>query len=134
MYAIRSYYALTAADGQPLIKIGGDKRVVPARPANPEALPETDPLHWWDMEFAGEITNKTNIPKSPADGAIGKKVIMIVHGDVITSYSIHYTKLYEYRYYRYHQYEPHESKENEPGPGLSKLRGIRSRRSRRNSV
>ncbi len=73
--------ALTAADGQPLIKIGGDKRVVPARPANPEALPETDPLHWWDMEFAGEITNKTNIPKSPADGAIGKKVIMIVHGD-----------------------------------------------------
>ena len=72
---------LKAADGQALIKIGGTKRTVPARPADPSALPEEDPLHWWDMEFAGEITNKTNIPASPADGAIGKKVIMIVHGD-----------------------------------------------------
>ncbi len=73
--------ALTAADGQALIKVGGTKRTVPQRPADPSALPEEDPLHWWDMEFAGEITNKTNIPASPADGAIGKKVIMIVHGD-----------------------------------------------------
>ncbi len=72
---------LKAADGQPLIKLGGNDRVVPPRPADPSALPETDPLHWWDMEFAGEITNKTNIPESPADGAIGKKVTMIVHGD-----------------------------------------------------
>lgn len=72
---------LKAADGQQLIKIGGDKRVVPARPADPSALPEADPLHWWDMEFAGEITNKTNIPESPGDGAIGKRITMIVHGD-----------------------------------------------------
>lgn len=72
---------LKAADGQQLIKIGGDKRVVPARPADPSALPETDPLHWWDMEFAGEITNKINIPESPGDGAIGKRITMIVHGD-----------------------------------------------------
>ncbi len=72
---------LKAADGQPLIKLDGEKRVVPARPSDPSALPETDPLHWWDMEFAGEISNKTNIPESPADGAIGKKIIMIVHGD-----------------------------------------------------
>ena len=72
---------LTAADGQPLIKLGGEPRVVPARPADPTALPETDPLHWWDMEYAGVITNKQNIPESPADGAIGKKVTMIVHGD-----------------------------------------------------
>ena len=72
---------LTAADGQPLIKVGGTGREVPERPEDPSALPETDPLHWWDMEFAGWITNKTNIPESPKDGAIGKKVIMIVHGD-----------------------------------------------------
>ncbi len=72
---------LKAADGQSLIKLGGEGRVVPARPSNPTALPETDPLHWWDMEFAGEITNKQNIPESPADGAIGKKITMIVHGD-----------------------------------------------------
>ncbi|MGL1892430.1 MAG: sugar ABC transporter substrate-binding protein [Spirochaetaceae bacterium] len=73
--------ALLAADNQQLIKLGGAGRVVPARPADPSALPETDPLHWWDMEFAGEISNKTNIPESPADGAIGKKITMIVHGD-----------------------------------------------------
>ncbi len=73
--------ALTAADGQPLIKIGGAERVVPARPADPEALPEDDPLHWWDMEYAGTNSVKKNIPESPKDGAIGKKVIMIVHGD-----------------------------------------------------
>lgn len=72
---------LKAADGQPLLRIGGETREVPARPDDPSALPETDPLHWWDMEFAGWITNKTNIPESPADGAIGKDVIMIVHGD-----------------------------------------------------
>ena len=72
---------LKAADGQSLIKLGGAERVVPARPADPSALPETDPLHWWDMEFAGEITNKVNIPESPGDGAIGKNVTMIVHGD-----------------------------------------------------
>ncbi len=72
---------LKAADGQQLIKLGEAERVVPARPADPSALAESDPLHWWDMEFAGEITNKKNIPDSPADGAIGKKITMIVHGD-----------------------------------------------------
>ncbi len=72
---------LKAADGQSLIKLGGAERVVPARPADPSALAEEDPLHWWDMEFAGEITNKKNIPDSPGDGAIGKKITMIVHGD-----------------------------------------------------
>ena len=70
---------LKAADGQQLIKLEGTDRIVPPRPADPSALPETDPLHWWDMEFAGEISNKINIPESPADGAIGKKVTMIVH-------------------------------------------------------
>jgi len=33
------------------------------------------------MEYAGWEVEKTNIPESPGDGAIGKKVIMIVHGD-----------------------------------------------------
>ncbi|RKX98211.1 MAG: hypothetical protein DRZ90_03575, partial [Spirochaetes bacterium] len=73
--------ALTAADGQPLIKVSGTGREVPARPADPEALPEDNPLHWWDMEFAGWNSTKKNIPDSPKDGSIGKKVIMIVHGD-----------------------------------------------------
>lgn len=73
--------ALKATDGQPLLVLSKDPVKVPARPANPEALPETDPLRWWDMEYAGWITQKVNIPKSPADGAMGKKVVFIVHGD-----------------------------------------------------
>ncbi len=72
---------ILAADGQPLIVLSNDVKQVPKRPANPDALPETDPLHWFDMEFAGWGVKKVNLPKSPADGAIGKKVIFIVHGD-----------------------------------------------------
>lgn len=72
---------LRANDGQPLIQLGADPVVVPERPADPLALPEDDPLHWWDMEFAGWNSVKKNLPVSPKDGAIGKKVIMIVHGD-----------------------------------------------------
>jgi len=72
---------ITAADGQPLIVLSNETKTVPKRPANPEALPETDPLHWFDMEYAGWGIKKINLPKSPADGAIGKKVIFIVHGD-----------------------------------------------------
>ena len=72
---------IKAADGQALIVPSVAAKKVPARPANPDALPETDPLHWYDMEFAGWGVPKLNLPKSPLDGAIGKKIIFIVHGD-----------------------------------------------------
>jgi ABC-type sugar transport system substrate-binding protein len=72
---------LKSADGQQLLKPSTDTRPVPVRPANPEALPETNPLHWYDMEWAGWNVTPTNIPVSPGDGAIGKRVILIVHGD-----------------------------------------------------
>jgi ABC-type sugar transport system substrate-binding protein len=72
---------LKSADGQQLLAPSKDNRKVPVRPADPNALPETNPLHWYDMEWAGWTVTPTNIPKSPGDGAIGKKVIMIVHGD-----------------------------------------------------
>ena len=71
---------IKGSDGQPLLVIG-EKKDVPQRPANPDALPETDPLHWWDMEYAGWTTVKAEMPKSPGDGAKGKKVTLIVHGD-----------------------------------------------------
>lgn len=71
---------IMGSDGQPLLVIG-EKKEIPPRPADPEALPETDPLHWWDMEYAGWTTVKAEMPKSPADGAKGKKVTLIVHGD-----------------------------------------------------
>ena len=72
---------LQSADGQQLLAPSTDNRKVPARPADPNKLAETDPLHWYDMEWAGWNVTPTNMPKSPGDGAIGKKVIMIVHGD-----------------------------------------------------
>jgi ribose transport system substrate-binding protein len=70
-----------STDGQTLMPPLSAKQV-PARPANPDALPETDALHWYDMEYAGWNTGaKKNPAKSPADGSIGKHVIIIVHGD-----------------------------------------------------
>jgi ribose transport system substrate-binding protein len=72
---------LLAADGQPLLKLDTGKVNVPAKPANADALPETDPLHWYSMEYAGWDSVKKNVPASPMTGAIGKKVVMIVHGD-----------------------------------------------------
>ncbi|MDY0289453.1 MAG: sugar ABC transporter substrate-binding protein [Sphaerochaeta sp.] len=72
---------LKAADGQQLLRLSKELSKVPARPANPSALPESNPLHWYDMEYAGWNVKKSNIPVSPKDGAIGKRVVMIVHGD-----------------------------------------------------
>ena len=72
---------LKSEDGQPLIILQQKQREVPPRPADPEALPEDNPLHWWDIEFAGWNAHKKNIPDSPKDGAIGKSIIFIVHGD-----------------------------------------------------
>lgn len=72
---------LKAADGQPLLRLAAEATKVPTRPADPEALPDTNPLRWYDMEFAGWESEKVNIPESPKDGAKGKNVVMIVHGD-----------------------------------------------------
>jgi ribose transport system substrate-binding protein len=70
-----------STDGQPLMPPLSPKQV-PARPGNPDALPEDDPLHWYDMEYAGwNAGAKLNPAKSPANGSIGKHVIVIVHGD-----------------------------------------------------
>lgn len=71
---------IMGSDGQPLLVLG-EKKEVPARPTDPNALPATDPLHWWDMEYAGWTTVKATMPESPKNGAKGKKIILIVHGD-----------------------------------------------------
>ena len=80
--------ALRSGDGQPLL-LALEKKTPPPRPADPDKLPETDPLHWYDMEYAGWGVEKINIPPSPKDGAIGKKVIAIINGDhpYLTAYS-----------------------------------------------
>jgi ribose transport system substrate-binding protein len=70
-----------STDGQPLMPPLSPKQV-PSRPADPNALPEDDPLHWYDMEYAGwNAGAKLNPAKSPANGSIGKHIIIIMHGD-----------------------------------------------------
>lgn len=68
--------SLKGSDGQPLLLEIGSKTVT-ERPEDPDSLPETDPLRYWDIENAGWNTEKVDLPKSPADGAIGKKLVMI---------------------------------------------------------
>ena len=71
---------LTSPDGNPLVC---DVVIpeIPTRPADPDSYPETDPNHWFDFEFPYATTEKMDLPKSPADGCIGKKVIVIKNGD-----------------------------------------------------
>jgi ribose transport system substrate-binding protein len=71
---------LKSSDGQPLL-LEMQKKEIPPRPANPNALPEEDAMRWYDLEYAGWSAKKINIPNSPVDGAIGKKVITIINGD-----------------------------------------------------
>ena len=73
---------LKSDDGQPLLIVDTSPLKAPSRPAAPSALPETDALHWYDMEYAGwNSTEKVNQPASPASGAKGKTVICIRHMD-----------------------------------------------------
>jgi len=67
---------LKSNDGQPLI-LPLEVKKIPMRPVDPLKLPETDPLHWFDAEYAGWNVEKINIPKSPANGAKGKRIVMI---------------------------------------------------------
>lgn len=54
---------------------------VPERPADPDSLADDDAGKYFDMEYLTEGEKAENLPASPADGAIGKKVVVIVHGD-----------------------------------------------------
>ncbi len=75
-------YALRGTDHQPyLFPPDGGKMQIPARPADPKALPETDKLHWWDIEYAGWKVDKAPMPASPKDGPKGKRVILLKAGD-----------------------------------------------------
>ena len=72
---------LKSSDGQLLLQPLASKNI-PPRPANVEALGEDDALRWFDMEFAAwNADDKINPAVSPANGSIGKRVILIVHGD-----------------------------------------------------
>jgi ABC-type sugar transport system substrate-binding protein len=68
---------LTSVDGQKLIAVDDTPLIAPPRPADPNALPLDNDLHWYDMEYSGWTGTKTNLPKSPADGTQGKKVFCL---------------------------------------------------------
>lgn len=72
--------SLKSNDGQPLI-LPIETKLIPKRPDFPLKLPETDPLHWYDAEYVAWNITKINTPVSPKNGAIGRKVVMIVAGD-----------------------------------------------------
>jgi len=57
------------------------KKEIPERPADPDALADDDAGKYFDMEYLTEGEKSPNLPESPNDGSIGKKVIVIVHGD-----------------------------------------------------
>jgi ribose transport system substrate-binding protein len=73
--------AVRGTDRQPLIIMDESPLVPPERPENPEALPEDDPLHWYDMEYAGWRCTKVGLPASPRSGAKGKRVMCLRHMD-----------------------------------------------------
>lgn len=54
---------------------------VPERPEDPASLPETDELHWYDYEYPYANCHQKEQPVSPADGCIGKKIIILKNGD-----------------------------------------------------
>lgn len=80
---------LELGDGQPLLQLP-DLKEAPERPDDSLSLSRLDKLHWYDMEYAAFNIDKENIPESPKDGAIGKKIITIVNGDhpYMTAYGI----------------------------------------------
>ncbi|BDI29911.1 hypothetical protein CCAX7_19620 [Capsulimonas corticalis] len=69
--------ALKAIDGQPLISVDDAPLNAPPRPANPDALPLEDPMHWYDQEYAGWNVVRQNMPKSPGGPLAGRKVVCL---------------------------------------------------------
>lgn len=54
---------------------------VPDAPEDPDALPETDELHWYNFEYPYGNIEKMEEIASPADGCIGKRIILLNNGD-----------------------------------------------------
>lgn len=71
---------LLFAGGQPLV-FSGVVNQFPKRPANPESIPNEGPGRRYDFEHAGWSTDKINIPKSPANGSIDRKIVMVAPGE-----------------------------------------------------
>lgn len=82
-------WQLISGDGQPLL-LPSEPKVIPPRPEDPQAFPEDDARHWYDLEYAGWNSDKINLPASPGDGPRGKRVILLkmVDHPYNTAYSL----------------------------------------------
>ncbi|MBI5832493.1 MAG: substrate-binding domain-containing protein [Armatimonadetes bacterium] len=69
--------SLKATDGQPLVWLDTSALRSPPRPSDPTALPEADPLHWFDSEYSGWNAPKLAMPPSPRSGPKGKRVVSL---------------------------------------------------------
>lgn len=74
-------FALRGTDGQPYLYPKAEPPVIPERPDEPSALPDTAKGHWWDIEYAGWKVAKESMPLSPGDGPRGKRVVLLKAGD-----------------------------------------------------
>lgn len=72
---------------KPVLWIRNEK-ILPPRPEHPESYPKDDFRHWYDLEYIGWGARKVNIPRSPADGPKGKRLICLLPGThpYITNY------------------------------------------------
>ncbi len=68
---------LTSSDGKSLVQWNRKPKEIPERPDNPSRYPETDARRWYDLEYAGWNTVKETLPESRADGAAGKRVVLL---------------------------------------------------------
>lgn len=68
---------LVSGDGQSLIQWNKRQKVIPPVPEHAESFPETDARHWYGLEYAGWHCKKNIRAHSPADGAEGKRVVLL---------------------------------------------------------
>jgi methyl-accepting chemotaxis protein/ABC-type sugar transport system substrate-binding protein len=80
-FSIVDSSSLRSSDGQALVQWNRSVKKIPPRPVKPESLSEWDEGHWYDMEYAGWGVEKIDLPESPADGAAGKRVIVVLPGE-----------------------------------------------------
>ncbi len=74
-------FALLGTDGQPYIRPDTEPKDILPRPEDPAALPETDKGRWWDIEYAGWLSEKKPMPAPPRVGPRGRKVVLLRAGD-----------------------------------------------------
>ena len=75
---------LKSSEGNILIMWSGNEKEMPPYPGPPEAFPEDDERHWFDLEYAGWDIGRVGGLVSLGDGSTRKRVVYI--GPGVTAY------------------------------------------------